>query len=36
MINKSTIIHFLSPVWQAILDEDELFKKWDKEKNEWR
>ncbi len=29
------IINFLSPVWQAILDEDELLKKWDKEKNEW-
>ena len=27
--------HFLSPVWQAILDEDELLKKWDKEKNKW-
>lgn len=29
------MIHFLSPVWQAILDEDELLKKWDKEKREW-
>ena len=29
------MVHFLSPVWQAILDEDELLKKWDKEKSEW-
>lgn len=29
------MIHFLSPVWEAILDEDELLKKWDKEINEW-
>lgn len=29
------MVHFLSPVWQAILDEDELLKKWDKEKNKW-
>lgn len=31
----NVMIHFLSPVWQAILDEDELLKKWDKEKREW-
>ena len=30
-----TMVHFLSPVWQAILDEDELLKKWDKGKNKW-
>ena len=29
------MVHFLSPAWQAILDEDELLKKWDKEKNKW-
>ena len=29
------MVHFLSPVWKAILDEDELLKKWDKGKNEW-
>lgn len=29
------MVHFISPVWQAILDEDELLKKWDKEKNKW-
>ena len=29
------MVHFLSPAWQAILDEDELLKKWDKEKSEW-
>ena len=31
----NAIVHFLSPVWQAILDEDELLKKWDKEKGKW-
>ncbi len=31
----SAIVCFLSPVWQAIVDEDELLKKWDKEKNAW-
>ena len=29
------MVHFLSPAWQAILDEDELLKNWDKEKCEW-
>lgn len=29
------MVHFLYPAWQAILDEDELLKKWDKEKNKW-
>lgn len=29
------MVHFLSPIWQAIIDEDELLKKWDKEKSEW-
>ena len=29
------MVHFLSPVWQAILGEDELLKKWDKEKSNW-
>lgn len=29
------MVSFLYPVWQAILDEDELLKKWDKEKSEW-
>lgn len=29
------MVHFLSPVWQAILNEDELLRKWDKEKCEW-
>lgn len=29
------IVHFLSPVWQAILGEDEILKKWDKENNQW-
>ena len=29
------VVHFLSPVWQAILDEDEFLKNWDKEKNKW-
>lgn len=29
------MVHFLSPIWQAILDEDELLKKWDKDKYEW-
>ena len=29
------MVHFLSPAWQAIIDEDELLKKWDKEKSEW-
>lgn len=29
------MIRFLSPIWQAILDEDELLKKWDKDKYEW-
>lgn len=29
------MVHFLSPAWQAILDEDELLKKWDTEKNKW-
>lgn len=29
------MIHFLSPLWQSIIDEDELLKKWDKEKYEW-
>ena len=30
-----TMVHFLSPVWQAILDEDDFLKNWDKEKNKW-
>lgn len=29
------MVHFLFPAWQAILDEDELLKNWDKEKCEW-
>lgn len=29
------MVHFLSPVWQAILDEDDFLKNWDKEKNKW-
>lgn len=29
------MVHFLSPIWQAVIDEDELLKKWDKEKREW-
>lgn len=29
------MVHFLSPAWQAIIDEDELLKNWDKEKSEW-
>lgn len=31
----NTMVHFLSPVWEAILDEDELLKKWNKDKYEW-
>ena len=29
------IVKFLSPIWQAIISEDELFKNWDKNKSEW-
>ena len=31
----NAMVHFLSPVWEAILDEDELLKKWNKDKHEW-
>ena len=31
----NAMVHFLSPVWEAILDEDELLKKWNKDKYEW-
>ena len=29
------IVHFLSPVWKAILEEDELLEKWDTGQCEW-
>lgn len=31
----NNIVQFLSPIYQAIIDENEIFKSWDKDKKEW-
>lgn len=31
----SAIINFLSPIWDAIISENELLKNWSKDKNQW-
>ena len=30
-----SIYTFLQPVWDAVINEDELFKMWDKSKSKW-